>query len=282
MTTVGVVSPGAMGAALGRGWAEAGAQVVACVAGRSSRTVGLAHGLTLLPSLADVVAAADVVVSVVPPEAALAVARDVAAAAATAGVRPLYADLNAVAPSTVAAIAAAVAPLDLVDGAISGGPPDTGTTRVYLAGPRAAEVAGLGHPRLDVHVLPGPVGTASAVKMSTASVYKGFAALLLHAVAAAEANGVRDVVLGDLARSYPDTVTGLAPWLASSAAKAHRYAGEMREIAAAEAAAGLPPELFEAMALVWSRVAETPLGRRSPESARDVTDVGAVVRDLCG
>jgi 3-hydroxyisobutyrate dehydrogenase-like beta-hydroxyacid dehydrogenase len=265
-----------MGGALGRGWAEAGARVVATLAGRSARTAGLAHGLELLPTLADVVAAADVVVSVVPPGAALAVAREVRAVG-----RPvLYVDLNAVAPSTVAAIAAAVAPYDLVDGAISGGPPDRDTTRVYLAGPRAAEVAALMHPRLDVHLLSGPAGTASAVKMSTASVYKGFAALLLHAVAAAEANGVRDVVLDDLARSFPDTVATLAPWLATSAAKAHRYVGEMREIALAQAAAGLPAELFEAMAVVWSAVAATPLGRRSPESARAATDVAEIVREL--
>jgi 3-hydroxyisobutyrate dehydrogenase-like beta-hydroxyacid dehydrogenase len=269
-----------MGGALGRGWAEAGARVVATTNGRSARTKELAHGVELLRSLDEVVAASDVVVSVVPPGAALDVAREVRRAADAATKTPLYADLNATAPATVARIAEVLGPLDLVDGAISGGPPDKGTTRVYLAGPRAAEVAYLGHPRLDVRVLPGPAGTASAVKMSTASVYKGFAALLLHAVAAAEANGVRDVVLDDLAREYPDTVRDLAPWLAASAAKAHRYVGEMREIAATQAAAGLPPELFEAMAVVWEHVAGTPLGRRDPETARRETDVAAVVAAL--
>ena len=280
MVTVGIVSPGAMGGALGRGWAEAGARVVATVAGRSERTRGLAHGLELLPSLRDVVAVSDVVVSVVPPGAALTVARDVRAAADGAGVRPLVADLNAVSPATVARLAAALAPLDLVDGSISGGPPDRDVTRVYLSGPRAAEVAALGHPRLDVRLLGDRAGTASAVKMSTASVYKGFAALLLHAVAAAEANGVRDVVLDDLARAYPDVVAGLAPSLAAAGAKAHRYAGEMHEIAATQAAAGLPGELFDAVALVWERVAATPLGALTPEAARGVADVGEVVRLL--
>jgi 3-hydroxyisobutyrate dehydrogenase-like beta-hydroxyacid dehydrogenase len=254
--------------------------VVATTDGRSVRTRSLAHGIELLDSLDDVVAVADVVVSVVPPGAALEVARDVRRAAGAAHTTPLYADLNAVSPATVAEIQQALGPLDLVDGAISGGPPDTGTTRVYLAGPRAAEVEALAHPRLDVRVLPGPAGTASAVKMSTASVYKGFSALLLHAVAAAEANGVRDVVLDDLAREFPDVVRDLAPWLAASAAKAHRYVGEMREIAATQAAAGLPGELFEAMAVVWEHVAGTPLGRRDPEAARRETDVAAVVAAL--
>lgn len=279
MTTVGIVSPGAMGAALGRGWAEAGARVVATVAGRSGRTRGLAYGIELLPSLADVVAASDVVVSVVPPGEAVAVARAVRAAA-RGGHAPLYADLNAVAPATLAGVAAAVAPWDVVDGSISGGPPDDGVTRVYLSGPRAAEVDALRHPRLDVRVLPGAIGAASAVKMSTASVYKGFAALLLHAVVAAEANGVADVVLDDLAREYPDEVARVAPRLSLAAAKAHRYVGEMREIAATQEAAGLPRELFEAMALVYERVAATAAGARSPEEARGDTDVARVVRLL--
>lgn len=278
MTTVGIVSPGAMGGALGRGWAEAGARVVATLDGRSARTRALAHGIEPLPTLADVVAASDVIVSVVPPGEALAVARAVRAAA---GERtPLYADLNAVSPATVARVAEAVAPLDLVDGSISGGPPDDGVTRVYLSGPRAADVEALGHPRLDVRVLDGPPGRASAVKMSTASVYKGFAALLLHAVAAAEANGVAGVVLDDLARQYPDEVAHAASRIATAASKAHRYAGEMREIAATQEAAGLPPELFEAMALVYDRVAATPAGARSPEEASRDTDVAEVVRLL--
>ena len=280
MVTVGIVSPGAMGGALGRGWAEGGARVVATVAGRSERTRALAHGVELLPALRDVVAAADLVVSVVPPGEAVAVAWDVRAAAEAAGVAPLYADLNAVAPATVARIAAALGPLDLVDGSISGGPPDTGTTRVYLSGPRAAEVAALPHPRLDVRVVGAATGTASAVKMSTAGVYKGLSALLLHAVTAAEANGVREVVLDDLGREFPDLVARLGPALASAGAKAHRYVAEMREIAATQEAAGLPRELFDAVALVWERVAATPLGDLTPESARAMTDVGEVVRLL--
>lgn len=276
MATIGIVSPGAMGGALGRGWAEAGHRVVATLAGRSSRTRGLAYGIEVLPSLGDVVAVADVVVSVVPPGEALAVARAVRSCDGA----PLYADLNAVSPATMAGVAEAVAPWDVVDGSISGGPPDESVTRVYLSGARASEVAALAHPRLDVRVLDGGIGAASAVKMSTASVYKGMAALLLHAVVAAEANGVADVVLDDLARAYPDEVARIAPRLSMSASKAHRYVGEMREIAATQEAAGLPREVFEAMAVAYESVARTAAGARSPEEASRDTDVAEVVRLL--
>jgi hypothetical protein len=71
MTTIGVVSPGAMGSALGRSWQARGAVAVATVAGRSERTRTLAEGLTLLDDLDAVVAASDVVVSVCPPAAAV-------------------------------------------------------------------------------------------------------------------------------------------------------------------------------------------------------------------
>lgn len=38
MVTVAIVSPGAMGSALGRGYVEGGARAIARVAGRSERT----------------------------------------------------------------------------------------------------------------------------------------------------------------------------------------------------------------------------------------------------
>src|SRR4029078_7060658 len=68
MTTAGIVSPGAMGSAVGGVLRRGGARVVVTVAGRSERTGRLARdaGLELVPSIADVVAAADVVLSIVP------------------------------------------------------------------------------------------------------------------------------------------------------------------------------------------------------------------------
>jgi len=144
VTTIGIVSPGAMGSALGRAWAAGGARVVATVAGRSERTRGLAHGLELLPTLDDVVRASDLVVIVCPPAVAGRVVDEVVAAAG--GARPLLVDLNAVSPATVrgAAERGGTAGLDLVDGSISGAPPEPGgDTMVYLSGARAAEVADL-------------------------------------------------------------------------------------------------------------------------------------------
>jgi hypothetical protein len=116
--------------------------------------------------------------------------------------------------------------------------------------------------------------------MSTASVYKGVAALFLHAAVAAEKAGVLGDMLDDLALSFPKQVGELGPWLASSASKAHRYVAEMHEIAATQDAAGLSPELFQAMAVVWEKVAASPLGTFSPEQSAALTDAAEVIRAL--
>jgi 3-hydroxyisobutyrate dehydrogenase-like beta-hydroxyacid dehydrogenase len=258
-----------MGAAVGRALAAGGARVVATVAGRSARTRRLAHGLELVPSLDDVVREAELVLSIVPPAEAARVGDDIAAAAERVGSRPLVADLNAVSPATVREIAETLGRtgLALVDGSISGSPPGDGSapTRVYLSGPRADEVAALAAPGLDLRVVGAEVGTASAVKMSTASVYKGRVGLLWQALLAAERNGVLEHVLDDLHDAFPEIRARGGTTLARSAAKSGRFVAEMREIAATQEAAGLTPALFEAMADVYAALAATALAEGGPE-----------------
>ena len=271
MPTVAVLSPGAMGSALGAALARGGARVVATVARRSERTARLAESanIELLPDLASVVHEADVVLSIVPPESAGNVVADVLEAAREAGAFPLLADLNAVSPASVRASAdvALGARCDLVDGSISGPPPwSSGTTRLYLSGPRADEVAGLPFAGLETIVVGAHVGAASAVKMSTASVYKGTSALLAHALLTADANGVLEHVLRDLRTGSPELSANVARRLATAASKSDRYVAEMREIAATQAAAGLTPALFEAMADAFAHLSESALARSAPEN----------------
>jgi 3-hydroxyisobutyrate dehydrogenase-like beta-hydroxyacid dehydrogenase len=267
---VGIVSPGAMGSGLARSLHTGGARVVTTVDGRSERTLRLAGEAQaeLLSSLDDVVSAADVVLSVVPPGEAAVVAAAIAEAAQRVGATPLVADVNAISPATATAVEQIVAHagLDLVDGSISGPPPREGReTRIYLSGARADEVAALDGPGIVWRTVGPRVGAASAVKMSTASVYKGTSALLAQALVSARENGVLEHVVEDLRRSWPELVDDASPWLQSAAAKAHRYVAEMEQIAATQDAAGLTPSLFEAMAEIYRHIATTPLSRRAPE-----------------
>jgi 3-hydroxyisobutyrate dehydrogenase-like beta-hydroxyacid dehydrogenase len=266
MASVGIVSPGAMGSAVGNALLRGGARVVATVAGRSERTLALARRaeLELLADVEAVIREADVVLSIVPPAEAERVAAELGGAR-------LFADLNAISPARAARISPAV------DGSISGGPPwQAGTTRIYLSGPRAQKVAALPFEGVEVVVVGDEAGLASAVKMSTASVYKGSAALLMQALRAAQYYGVLDHVLNDL----DDLAANAARRIARAGSKSARFVGEMHEIAAAQQAAGLTPALFEAMAEVYAGVAETLLGRTAPEDAGAVLE--EVLRDLSG
>lgn len=189
---------------------------------------------------------------------------------------PIVADVNAIAPDTVkqVATALAVAGCDLIDGSISGGPPTaTSATHLYLSGPQAQRLADLAAPGVVTTVVGSEIGTASAVKMSTAAVYKGFTAIVLQALQTAQANGVLDIVLADLVQEYGDLISHPAVRIAMAASKADRYVGEMREISATQSAAGARPELYDAMATVYQSVAVTELAALAPEQAATVADL---------
>ena len=100
--TIAILSPGDMGHAVGRAVLSLGHNVVTTLAGRSERTRALSAkaGLTALADLEAVVAEADLVLSILPPEAAQANAREIAEAMRRADVRPPVADCNAIAPET--------------------------------------------------------------------------------------------------------------------------------------------------------------------------------------
>ena len=281
---VGIVSPGAMGSAVGYALREGGARVVATLAGRSERTRAFANraGIESVPDLAALVREAGVVLSIAPPARAEEIAADVARAAGPAGVRTLLVEMNAIAPASVRRIAAATSDaVDVVDGSISGPPPwRAGTTRIYLSGPRAGEIAALPFAGVSVTVAGAEVGTASAVKMCTASVYKGTSALLVHALLTARANGVLEHVLDDLGESLPELLDGAERTIASAATKAERYVGEMLEIAATQEEAGLPAGLFGSMAGVYAALSLRPLARQAPEELADDLTLDEVLEAL--
>ncbi|MGY0231296.1 DUF1932 domain-containing protein [Longispora urticae] len=275
--TVGIVSPGHMGSGLGFSLARGGERVVATVAGRSARTARLARDLELLPDLDAVVAASDVLLVVTPPAEAVAAAAEIAAAAQRTGARPLVVDMNAVSPATLTAVQSELGGLDLVDGSISGGPPSVvDGTHLYFSGPRVGEVTALPWTGVVPLALGDEIGTASALKMCTASVYKGTAALWAQAMVTAEHHGVLDAFLTDVGRNVPKKPADVA----RAATKAHRYVGEMHEIAATQSGAGLSPALFAAIAAIWRDIAAGPLAQGDPETVDTTMPASEIVAGL--
>jgi 3-hydroxyisobutyrate dehydrogenase-like beta-hydroxyacid dehydrogenase len=226
-------------------------------AGRSRATTGRALAAELTgTSLDSVVSRSSVIFSVCPPHAALEVARHVAAT----GFGGVYVDANAISVATAARVAAAVtaAGAAYVDGGIIGPPPDnTGRTRLYLCGERAAEVRALfARSALEARIAEGAQGqpyAASAVKMAYAAWTKGTGALLLACRALARAEGVERTLLEEWGLSQPALRAQSERSADAAAAKGWRWVAEMEEIAASMAAAGLPPEFHQAAAEIFDR-----------------------------
>lgn len=189
----------------------------------------------------------DVVLSVCPPHAAADVAQAVAA------FEGIYVDANAIAPATSSAIGERRP--RYVDGGIIGPPPrSSGTTRLYLSGPDAAEVAALfAGTAVDARVLSDRIGDASALKMVYAAWTKGTAALLLAIENVARATGVDAALHREWTLSLPELGDDAARAAKSAAAKGWRWVGEMEEIASTFAAADQPDGFHRAAADIFRR-----------------------------
>jgi 3-hydroxyisobutyrate dehydrogenase-like beta-hydroxyacid dehydrogenase len=256
MATIGLLHPGEMGASVGASGRHNGHRVLWVSEGRGddTRRRAAAAGLEDVSTLAKLVAASDVMLSVCPPHAAL----DVAGAVAAQRFRGLYVDGNAVSPATARSIARVVQAggATYVDGGIIGPPPvKPGTTRLYLSGPDAQRVPPLfAAGPLEAVVLGGDLMAASAIKMAYAAWTKGSQALVMAVRALAAAEGVDEALLAEWVRSQPDLPKRSENAARGTAPKAWRWVAEMDEIAATFHGAGLPDGFHRAAGDVYRRM----------------------------
>lgn len=256
--TMGLLHPGEMGATVGAAAQCNAVRVLWTSEGRSPETCQRAQDATLteVGSLASLVAHSDIILSVCPPHAAIAVAESVA----ERQFRGIYVDANAVSPATSHQVQQIVerSGATFVDGGIIGPPAlNRGTTRLYVAGETASRVAACFEPGpLETRVLDGPPGAASALKMTYAAYTKGASALLIAIRTLAIHEGVDPALLQEWGLSQPDLPTRSEGAVRANARKAWRFSGEMEEIAATFAAAGLPDGFHHAAADVYRRLAE--------------------------
>ncbi len=254
MQRIGLIHPGAMGASVGAA-ASRNHTVLWASQGRSESTGVRARKANLedVGTVAELVKASAIVLSVCPPHAA----EDLANEVVQLGFTGLYVDGNAISPDRTRIIQKIVesAGADYVDGGIIGGPAwsEEAGTHLYLSGPRAEEVAACfaGSP-LQTPVISDLIGAASALKMGYAAYTKGSTALLTSILGMVEKEGVR----ADLAGQWGDTFTEqTVRRVCANTAKAWRFVGEMHEIAATFRGAGLPGGFHQAAAEVYERLA---------------------------
>jgi hypothetical protein len=256
---VGILHPGAMGAALGSALKPRAGAVIWADAGRTHATAKRAElaDLIAVPDVAALARRCQLIISICPPHAALAVAEQVAVGLREVAEeeRPLYVDANAVSPATVRRIAGLLGDDHVVDGAVIGPPAwESGTTVLWLAGRNAAPVAEVfaGSP-FDARVLGTELGAASALKACFALQSKAVPALWLALAEAAEKAGVTSALRGELARTGTDLTEKLDSIAARIDSKAWRWAGEMDEAADTLAELGVPEGFSRAAAETYRR-----------------------------
>ncbi len=272
MPVIAVIAPGAMGAAVGARLVEHGAEVWTLLASRSQASAARAEKAGMRDVDLRQLGEAEIILSIVPPGEAMALARSVAPVLRDAARKPVYADCNAVSPQTAAAIAADISATGtrFVDAGIIGGPPKSGTPgpMIYTSGPDAAALDVLARHGLRVSDLNGDLGAASGLKMSYAGITKGLTALGSAMMLAATRFGAAPALAAELAASQPDLLRYLGRSVPDMYPKAYRWVAEMQEIAAFAGEDAATRDIYAAIAALYQGFARDAAGPR--------TDVGAL------
>lgn len=257
---VAILSQGAMGAGVAARLVAHGVQVLTSLAGRSEASAARAAAAGMEPVAEADLARADAFLSILPPAEAIATAERLAPLFAAAPAPPLYVDCNAVSPATMQRMAALLGGhgLRVADAGIIGGPPREGYAGpvIYASGPEARHLLALLEGRgLDLRPVEGPVGAASALKMSYAGITKGLVAIGSAMMLAAGRAGAADTLRAELASSQPALAAWFGRMVPSMFGKAYRWAGEMEEIADFAQEDEAVAALYRAVASFYARLA---------------------------
>ena len=233
----------------------------------AERAAYAAAGIRGCDTVAEALADAGLVFSLVTADQALAAARDDAPSLAPGA---LWLDCNSVAPDTKRAAAEAIerAGGRYADVAVMAPVfPAARDVPLLVSGPHASAaavaLAALGFGK--VRVIEGLVGAASAIKMIRSVMVKGLEALTTECVLAAEAAGVRDEVLASLNASWPGTDWGAKADYNLDRMLVHgeRRAAEMEEVVKTLEALGTGAEMTRGTVL--RQRAAGVLGMAPPE-----------------
>jgi 3-hydroxyisobutyrate dehydrogenase-like beta-hydroxyacid dehydrogenase len=237
-----------------------GLKVLTSLKGRSAESAARAKDAGLTDAGDDEIAAADFVLSIVPPGDALALAQRLAPALAASNSKPVYVDCNAVSPPTVERIAAVIATTGcpFVDAGIIGSPPEPKAgrgPRFYASGPHAPRFATLKDYGLDVRVLDGPLSAASALKMSYGGITKGCTALGAAMFLAATQGGSAKPLFAELQASQPELLKWFGKQVTGMYPKAYRWVAEMEEVAGFAGEIEASKHIYDAIAEFYEHIA---------------------------
>jgi len=285
--TIAILMPGDMGHGVGRALRESGNDVVTCLAGRSVHTCDLAAqaGLRDLGSMIDIVKNTDLILSILPPASAMAQAQSVADAMQATGARPVYADCNAISPSTVQSVGdiIAAAGATFVDAGIVGLAPGKGPApRFYVSGPDVGALSDLDGQGIQVRPVGTEIGQASALKMTYAALTKGTWTLHTALLMTAARTGVLPDLLAEFDYSQKAALAAMRSTIPRLPADSGRWVGEMEEIATTFAEAGVTSGFHDGAAEIFRVLSRTPFAnetRQTMDTTRTLEDALAVYVD---
>ena len=257
MSKIGILHPGEMGISVAASAINTGHPVYWTSQGRSDKTRIRAekHNLIEVETLSELCQTSEISFSVCPPH----VAEGVATSVIETGFKGLYLDANAISPQRAVKIGQMMEANDIhfVDGGIIGGPAWTpNETWLYLSGTDADKIANCftkGH--LETKIIGGEIGKASALKICYAAYSKGTTALLSAIIAIAESLEVREELYQQWDKDESGFSDRVNRRVTRVTAKAWRFEGEMKEIAATFREAGMPDGFHEAAGDIYHRMA---------------------------
>src|SRR5262245_43260834 len=268
---VAIIAPGMMGSAVGKRLTEHGVKGTTVLSGRTPDSAARARAAGMVPVDEAEAVRADMVLSIVPPAAALALAEKLLPYLQANRQKPIYVDCNAVSPETAVAIASVVTSTGgpFVDAGIIGAPPRPNYDGpvFYASGDGAQRFAVLGEHGLKVRVVDGPAGAASAVKMSYAGITKGFTGLAAAMMLAATREGTADILHRELSESQPALLAWLTRQMPAMYSKAYRWVAEMEEIAAFVGKDPAAHQMFDGYAHFYERMAADYEGEKQEVGA---------------
>ncbi len=284
-----MIGMGGMGHRVAAELNAGGHDLITCLEGRSalSKTRAAEAGVRDTGALNTLVSEAEILLSIMPPEDALAVAREVAAACRATGSSPLYIDCNAVSPATSQQIGDTIAAAggQYIDAGIIGMPPQNGQRiRLFVSGAHLEALDPLDGHGLDLKPVGPHIGQASGLKMCYAALTKGQMTLHSAVLMLAHALDLYEPFTEELALSQTDAWQRMQVTTPFIAPDSGRWVGEMHEIAATFRSAGLPAGFHEAAAQVFEAASATPLAQETRETAKFDTPLPEVVKlytDAC-
>jgi len=122
------------------------------------------------------------------------------------------------------------------------------------------------------------IGRASAMKMIYASSTKGAFTLFAAVAVMAELAGLRDEIFHELEQNQPTTMATIKRMMPRIPLDAKRWIFEMEEIARTYDTLGMTPHFHQGAAAMMQLADQTPLARRTRETAQDDTALADVLQ----